>query len=597
MKGIAITLLNGRRDYFWLERNFGMWRSSNRGAGFSTAGGGTFTSPLAGVATMSRKPGVLDPGLSPVEDGGPVILGSSEHSEVGSSDANAGTSGSDSLGLSSGRLGGGGGAVGGVLAREHRLDVFGLGTNYAMFTKSFWAADDDHDFSPWYNLGGKFTSAPAAVAWSNDRIDIVGLGMDHALYRKSRRGQRWTQQWERIGGTYTSAPCFVRRGPNRMDLYIREADYTLRRLQTDGTSWETEQNLGGYLASAPVAVSWGPDRVDIFAVFRDGALWHRWWDGELWNEWESLGGRYMGEPEAVSWGQGRLDVFAIDAEAKGLRHHWYSAGTWYEPEPLPGGPFSVSAVSGEPNRLELFCPRLDGNLRRLTWDGSVWNDGAAGPRVRIPGQYRFSVDYVKAVVPRALNNDTVAVGMSLAAGNCATRRKAQFSGKLGNTAPDTAQTNLLEIEPVEVDLAEPVSLSYLVVNNGHADQDKILAALQSAGDSLSLASVSSTSEDIAKKVVEFVAVKITDAISVPVIGSVVDELESWLMGKLTDALFEACDGIVATELFVLMGRDLVEKTVKGTKPMRVVTKHLGTDSPGNCGSRSEYEVTWSIKPL
>jgi hypothetical protein len=142
-----------------------------------------------------------------------------------------------------------------------------------------------------------------------------------------------------------------------------------------------------------------------------------------------------------------------------------------------------------------------------------------------------------------------------------------------------------------------MSFSYMVVNNGHADQQKILAELVKAGDSLSLASVSSTSEDITKGIVSFVNVKIVEALTVPVIGSIVGKIESWLLNKLKDAIFKSCDGIVATELLAMMGRDLFRKTNNGTTTLRVTTKHPGTSSPTACGGRSNYEVTWTIKPL
>jgi hypothetical protein len=176
--------------------------------------------------------------------------------------------------------------------------------------------------------------------------------------------------------------------------------------------------------------------------------------------------------------------------------------------------------------------------------------------------------------------------------------RTQWIGSIGGlTTPKEAQTNLLDFEPVSVDLAEAVSFGYLVVNNGHADRDKILAALATAGDSLSLASVTSTKEDIAKGIINFAFVKIAEAISIPVIGPVTDLIEEWLLEKLSDAIFESCDGVVATELRAMMGRDLFTLTDHGKKTIRVTTEHPGTDSPTFCGRKSKYKITWSIKPL
>jgi hypothetical protein len=106
-------------------------------------------------------------------------------------------------------------------------------------------------------------------------------------------------------------------------------------------------------------------------------------------------------------------------------------------------------------------------------------------------------------------------------------------------------------------------------------------------------------EDIAKGVVKFITVKIVDVISIdlPVVGSILRKIESWLMNKLIDSLFEKCDGLVAVELRAMMGRDLHSLTDNGRKTIKVTTYHEGSDSPGNCGAKSEYEVTWTIQPL
>jgi hypothetical protein len=57
----------------------------------------------------------------------------------------------------------------------------------------------------WERLGGIFTSPPAAVAWSSNRLDIFGLGTDKAMYHKAWDGSRWhpsVTDWERLGGIF-----------------------------------------------------------------------------------------------------------------------------------------------------------------------------------------------------------------------------------------------------------------------------------------------------------------------------------------------------------------------------------------------------------
>ncbi len=390
---------------------------------------------------------------------------------------------------------------------------------------------------------------------------------------------------------------------------LRGADFTLRGNHTDGTTWFGWQNHGGDLASPPIAVSWGPDRIDIFAIFKDGALWHRWWDGQIWNEWESLGGNYTGEPAAAASAPGRLDVFVLGTQDRALHHHWFSNDTWSRlpdtqnivnigsQQGLAESPTVISAVA---NRLEVFVPTNDRQIRIGKFDGQTWSFGSAGAEFRAPQRYRISVDFVSARTTRAFNADNDGAMISVAAGNAAARIKTQWIGEIGGAgSPETSQTNLLNIEPVTVDLAEPMSFNYIVVNNGHAPKEKILAALASAGNSLSLAGSSSMQEDIAKGVVRILTVKILAAITlnVPVVGSILTMIESWLLDKLTEAVFESCDGVVAVEIRAMFGRDLYILTNNSKKTVTVTTRHEGTDSPTACGDKSDYDVIWTIEPL
>jgi hypothetical protein len=609
MKGIAATVgAEGRRDFFWLDSGYGMMASSPaRGLGFNLRRGGIFTSPPVAVASMARRPRIFD--LEAFSSDSEPETPSRVEDDAEREEAFAADDGPASAALTPERFGGLGGlgGLGGTGPLTQRIDLFGLGLDYAMYHKSFWGVHDEDSLSPWFRLGGIFVSAPAAIAWAGNRVDVFGLGTDHAMFTKTRTGSSWTSEWQRLGGAFTSAASLVSRGPNQLDIFARGADFTLRGNQTDGATWFGWQNHGGALASPPVAVSWGSDRIDVFAIFRDGALWHRWWDGQIWNEWESLGGNYAGEPAVASWGVGRLDVFVMGALDRKLHHHWFSGDTWSLPETMDLrtlAPMAESAtvISAAPNRLELFVP-IDDNLRQIrrgVWNGETWEFGSTGAAFKMPCRYRFSVDHIRVHTTRARNNDTDAAMAAVAAGNVKTRINTQWIGKIGGIeSPKESQTNLLDFEPVTVDLAEPMSFSYLVVNNGHAPKDKILAALASAGDSLSLAGSSSMEEDIAKGVAQFVTIRIQAAltISIPVVGSIVGKIESWLLGKLTDAIFESCDGIVAVEMRAMLGRDLFMMTDNGRNTIQVTTRHPGTDSPFLCGAKSVYDVTWRIKPL
>jgi hypothetical protein len=472
------------------------------------------------------------------------------------------------------------GATSEIIVLQCRVDVFGLGPDYVMYHQTLWNGTPAQN-PQWTSLGGVFTSAPAAVAWQGQRIEVFGLGLDRAMYRKFWNGTTWSSQWERLGGTFSSAASVVSWGPNRIDVFVRGSDYTLRHRAFNNlgplTDW---QNLGGSLASPPAAITWGQDRLDVFAVGHDGALWHRWWDGNIWNDWESLGGSFTSAPSAVTWAPNRMDVFVtgtdpITGNGGAVSHFWWSDETWYGPESFQGDMTSApTAISIAPNRLNVLAPGKDQNIYHRAFDGAAWTPGLweqLGGHIALPTRYRLSVDFVTCDTPRAFISDTDTAQATIAPGNWPTQSLPQVIGDIGGTHPSQAQTNLLNFEPVTIELCEDVRFNYIVINNGHADQVSLDAAITSAGSALASAAVTAVAG-----------------------SSILGTVAGWLLGKLGGFLFQDCDGIVAVEQIQFTGRDLHLKTGIGELDS-VITLHPGTDSPTGCGGNSQYEVTWSIK--
>ena len=482
-----------------------------------------------------------------------------------------------------------------IIILQCRTDVFAVGVDYAMYHQTLWNGAPEQG-AGWENLGGIFTSAPAAVSWHAGgivgRIDLFGLGLDRAMYRKIWNGVAWSADWERLGGTFSSAASVVSWGPDRMDVFVRGADYTLRHRAFNSfgplNDW---QNLGGSLASGPSAITWGPNRLDVFAVGHDGALWHRWWDGEIWNDWESLGGSFFSAPSPVTWAPNRMDVFVTGAGTapenslppgaadSAVYHYWWSDETWNGPESLGGGMTSApTAISVAPARLDVFAPgfALDLNhpVLHRSFDGAAWNPTLfeqLGDHMTLPTRYRFGVDFVTCDTARSLNEDTDTAQATLAPGNWPTQTVTQSIGNIGGTAPKQNQTNLLEFIPIAVELCEPVTFNYIVINNGHADQASLDNAIVSAGQALVSAGVKALAG-----------------------SSILGAVAGFLLGKLGSFLFQDCDGIVAVEQVTFMGRDLHLQT-ESHELDSVVTTHPGIDSPTGCGANSQYEVTWSVK--
>ena len=89
----------------------------------------------------------------------------------------------------------------------NRLDIFGIGTDGAMFHKAWDGAAWRPSLLDWERLGGIFTSPPAVTAWGNNRLDIFGLGTDGAMFHKAWDGTAWRPSlldWERLGGIFTA---------------------------------------------------------------------------------------------------------------------------------------------------------------------------------------------------------------------------------------------------------------------------------------------------------------------------------------------------------------------------------------------------------
>ncbi|WP_372344913.1 Dot/Icm T4SS effector Zinc-dependent metalloprotease LegP [Streptomyces sp. KL116D] len=285
-------------------------------------------------------------------------------------------------------------ASGPVVSWEsERLDVFGIGTDSAMFHKWWDGSSWGPSVQAWESLGGICTSPPTTLAWAHDRLDAFVTGTDSALYHKWWDGSSWgpsAKGWESLGGICTSAPEAVSWAPDRLDVFVIGTDSATYHKWWDGNAWGPSvkgfESLGGICMTKPKAVSWGANRIDLFVVGTDSALYHKWWDGSSWGPsaqgWESLGGICMSEPVAVSWGQNRLDLFVVGTDSA-LYHKWWDGSSW---GPSAQGWESLggicertpAAVSWSPDRLDLFTVGTDSALYHKWWDGSSWGPSAQG---------------------------------------------------------------------------------------------------------------------------------------------------------------------------------------------------------------------------
>jgi hypothetical protein len=619
MKGIATTSWAANRlDLFYLNADLTMQHDAVDPTPFSGAPdvslysnislenlGGTFNSVPAAVCSLVEPP--------------PIVTGAGTIGGAGPKPAEA------AAGLPSPAAGGAadaahaaGGHGGPVMhppvVRVPRIDVFGLDADYEMRHLELWNGEAAAPQPQWTNLGGVFISNPAAVAWDG-QVDVLGVGLDRAMYRKTLKNNAWSPDWERLGGIFTSEASAVSWGPGRLDVFARGSDFTLRHKSYDGATVTDWENFGGSLASPPVAVSWGPNRLDIFAIADDGTLGHKWWDGTLWNEWEYLGlpaagASFAAAPAATSWEPGRLDVFA--AANDGIVYHYaFSGDAWADPEALGGlgtavaPEFSPSpiATSVASNQLNLWAPHNqvdhEGNFSTPTvgyrnFDGTKWRYWNTGGVLALPARYSFSVDYFTVEQARSLDQDTDTAQSTLKAGNWPEKAKTEYMGDWGGTALKQAQVFSLNYGPVTVELSEPVIFNYQIINSAEADKDTLNGQLNKAGKTMAEYAITSIKKALGEGFTAITSIEIASITSVPVIGTILGLISGWLTQQLAEVLSGWCDGTVAVEQAVLLGRGLHIATANG-RVYSVTTDHPGTDSHDGCGGNSDYKVTWSIR--
>jgi len=279
----------------------------------------------------------------------------------------------------------------------NRLDIFGLGTDHAMYHKAWNGSAWLPSRIGWEGLGGIFTygyeNPPAVVAWSANRLDIFGLGTDRQMYHKYWDGSHWGPSptgWEPLGGIFSSPPAAAAWGPNRLDIFGLGTDRQMYHKYWDGSHWGPSptgwEPLGGVFSSPPAVAAWGPNRLDIFGLGTDHQMYHKYWDGSHWGPsptgWEPLGGVFSSPPAVAAWGPNRLDIFGLGTDHQ--MYHKYWDGSHWGPSPTGweplGGVFSSppAVAAWSANRLDIFGLGTDRQMYHKYWDGSHWGPSPTG---------------------------------------------------------------------------------------------------------------------------------------------------------------------------------------------------------------------------
>jgi hypothetical protein len=180
----------------------------------------------------------------------------------------------------------------------------------------------------------------------------------------------------------------VARTPQKLDLFMVGHDggvYTAAWDQAGTGGWRGWWKILDLVArpgSRIAAVARDAGKLDIFAVREDGVVLTAAWEHKVangaWRGWWPVAGltTFKETPvTAVSRGPGKLDVFVVGSDSGVHTAAWdqnVAGGKWRGPWQvgnLVAHPRSVvAAVSREPEKLDIFAIRDNGEMSTAAWD-------------------------------------------------------------------------------------------------------------------------------------------------------------------------------------------------------------------------------------
>lgn len=239
----------------------------------------------------------------------------------------------------------------------------------------------------------------SAVSRGANSLDVFAVGRDGrvmaAAWDQQLLDAQWRGWWHIRGGKVpkNAEITSVSRAPKRLDVFVVGADGTVYTAAWDENvkdsewrGWWPIQGMKTKPGSAVGAVSRAPNKLDVFVVGNDGHVYTAAWDHNVaqgkWRGWWQVGGMTAppgGTVSAVSRDPNKLDVFVVGSDGRVYTAAWDQhvadakwRGWWniQEGKNCPPGAL-VSAVSRDPNKLDVFVVGNDGRIYTAAWDQHV----------------------------------------------------------------------------------------------------------------------------------------------------------------------------------------------------------------------------------
>jgi Papain family cysteine protease len=290
-----------------------------------------------------------------------------------------------------------------VVAHPDRLDVF-VTDSSGIAQGAAWQQDVlSGEWRDWWSIPGRGAAVGtpvAAVARDPDKLDLFMAGADGATYsaawdRNANDGQ-WSD-WKNIllgaipaGGTISA----VSRDPNKLDIFLVSNNGGIYSAASDANvangqwqGWWKILDGAAVPGSAVAAVSRDPNKLDIFVAGTDGRTYTAAWDANVangqWRGWWNILDGYIpvgGTVTAVSRDPNKLDIFLVSNDggiytaawdANAANGQWQGWWRILDGSAVPGT--AVAAVSRDPNKLDVFVIGTDNGIYTAAWDANAAN--------------------------------------------------------------------------------------------------------------------------------------------------------------------------------------------------------------------------------
>ncbi len=285
-----------------------------------------------------------------------------------------------------------------------RLQIFGVGLDYNVYTKWKTTIDRNAAWSDWATLGGAIASeGELLVGYSSDgRMQIFCVSHEsniHSIWKTTTDANAPWSDWANLGGSTHYAGLSVGYLPDqRMQLFIFGDDgnidsswQTVADSNSDWSEWTSmgvpaapSGGLAGILGN--VSIGYLPDqRMQIFVVGSNGSLFSLWKittdPGSLWTDWIDLGAIPGTGPKALGPGSlaigylpdHRMQIFYIGNDSS-LYSTWKTTidpdSSWSAWTNMGGTALNDVSVGYLPDgRMQIFATDQGGYVQ------SIWKTG------------------------------------------------------------------------------------------------------------------------------------------------------------------------------------------------------------------------------